>query len=149
MTIQLLASAARTSSGNSGVLAQTNFSSVRAATFWLELTNAATDAGDSLDVYLQHSYDGGTSWSDFVAFTQILGNGADTLNFEAQWSEDPSALTALVSEHAVTDATLSAGSVLHGPTGPDWRIKWVVVDGGAANATFTFGVKARLLRRRR
>ena len=42
-----------------------------------ELTNAATDVGDLLDVYVDISPDFGTTWINAVRFTRILGNGAD------------------------------------------------------------------------
>ncbi len=69
----LLASAART---DSGVQVLTDdFSAASWALFQLDVTAAATEVGDLLDVYLQHSFDGGTTWDDFVHFTQVLGDG--------------------------------------------------------------------------
>ncbi len=41
----------------------------------LNVTVAATDATDTLDVYVDTSFDGGTTWINIGRFTQVLGNG--------------------------------------------------------------------------
>ena len=45
-------------------------------TFLLDVTALATDVDDTLDVYIDTSYDGGTSWVNIVHFTQVLGNAS-------------------------------------------------------------------------
>ena len=45
------------------------------ATFVLNVTAAATEVDDTLDVYIDTSYDGGTTWVNVGHFTQVLGNG--------------------------------------------------------------------------
>lgn len=135
--LTLVASAARIASGNSGVLALANFALVKAALFILDVTVAATAAGDTLDVYIQHTVDG-TNWDDFVHFTQVLGNGG-AKRFQAQWLRD---LAPTSAQRALVDAALAAG-VAHGPVGDQWRVKWVVATASAPS--FTFSVGARLL----
>jgi uncharacterized protein YdbL (DUF1318 family) len=132
----LLASAARASSGNSGAitLASRLGRSLKAAAFQLNVTAAATDVGDTLDVYIQHSTDGGSTFDDFIHFTQVLGNGG-AKRFIAHWVGLLTPTTAL---HAPNDAALAAG-VSQGPIGDTLRVKWVVVDADA-DASFTFGV---------
>jgi hypothetical protein len=48
------------------------FSSV---SFVLNVTAAATDVADTLDVYVDVSPDNGATWLNAVHFTQVLGNG--------------------------------------------------------------------------
>lgn len=132
----LVASAARTESGDSGSL--TPFRSdrgIRAMVFLLTVSAAATESGDTLDVYVQHSPDDGTTWDDFIHFTQVLGNGG-AKKFIATWYRDVTPESEL---KAPADASLAAG-VLQGPISPTLRVKWVVVDASTDNASFTFSV---------
>lgn len=133
----LVSSAARTVSGNSGVLAvPAQPGLINAGIFLLDVTAAATEAGDTLDVYIQSSIDGGTTWDDFVHFTQVIGTGGARKHL-AHWTRLVAPTTAM---KAPQDAALAVG-VQQGPIGPVWRVKWVVVDvvtGG--NASFTFSV---------
>lgn len=140
MPITLLASAARTASGTASITAIPHPELVRSAVFQLDVTAAATEVGDLLDVYLQHSPDGGTTWDDFVHFTQVLGNGG-AKKFLASWRGDVVPETEM---KAPGDATLAAGAVVQGPVGKSWRVKWVVVDAGTVNASFTFSLSADL-----
>jgi len=138
MPLTLVASAARVASGNSGALAPINkFERVKAFVFLLIVSAAATDAGDLLDVYVQHSPDEGTTWDDFVHFTQVLGNGG-AKKFIATWVRDIAPTSAL---KPPADASLAAG-VQQGPVAPTWRVKWVIVDAGTVNVSFTFSVVA-------
>lgn len=135
--LTLVASAARTASGNSGALPALNsFNRIIAAVFLLNVTVASTDAGDTLDVYVQSSPDDGTTWDDFVHFTQVLGNGG-AKKFVATWMRQVTPESEL---HAPADASLSAG-VQQGPINPIWRVKWVIVDAGTVNVSFTFSVQ--------
>jgi hypothetical protein len=101
-----------------------------ACTFLLQLTAAATLAGDTLDVFLQHSPDG-TLWDDFLHFTQMLGNGG-TKNFLAYWNALAVPANAL---RAPGDGVLAAG-VRQGPAFNNWRCKAVSVGTGS----FTFAI---------
>jgi len=134
----LLGSATRTASGNALVVR--NVSSVVAATFLLAVTDAQAAGADTLDLYLQSSLDGGTTWDDFVHFTQVLGNAVEPIKHIATWT----ALSGLPESemHVPADKTLAAG-VLQGLVGNDWRVAWVIVGG---TASFTFSLSGRLLR---
>ena len=135
--LTLVSSAARTASGNSGTL--TPFGSkvgkLKAALYFLSVTAVATDAGDTLDVYVQHTPDDGTTWDDFIHFTQVLGNGG-AKKFIATWLRD---VTPESEIKAPADASLAAG-VLQGPITPLIRVKWVIVDASTQNASFTFSL---------
>ena len=132
MALQLIPSAVRTVSGNSGALANLKPERISGALFQLAVTAAATAAGDTLNVYIQHSGDNGTTWDDFLSFTQVLGNGG-VKNFIAGQTEEGATPAAL---HPVADGSLAAGTVNQGPLGDLWRVKWVVVNGTAASFTF-------------
>lgn len=137
--ITLLASEARTSSSTASVpdaIARVIAASKRGL-FLLDLTAAATDVGDTLDVYIQSSVDG-TTWDDFIHFTQMLGNGG-AKKFTAAWNGEITPTTAM---GAPADAALSAG-VKQGPIGPNLRVKWVVVDADV-DCSFTFTIKAQV-----
>lgn len=100
----------------------------------LDVTAAATLAGDTLDVYIQKNVGSKANlvWTDFIHFTQVLGNGG-VKQHVAEVTTDAAAPTSAM--HAAQDAALAAG-VNQGPWSDDWRIKWVVVGTG----TFTFSV---------
>ena len=137
----LVASAARTDSGSQALVGR--FTGLAAAQFLLNVTAAATDATDTLDVYIQSSPDAGTTWDDFVHFTQVLGNGG-AKKFVAYWN----ALVAPDAELAApADAAMAAG-VKQGPIGEILRVKWVVVDAAADDASFTFSVSGSFVRNR-
>jgi len=132
--ITLVPSAARTASATEAVTINAP-NLYDSAVFLLSVTAAATDVGDTLDVYLQHSPDGGTTWDDFAHFTQVLGNGG-VKKFLASWAHW---VTAESEMKAPADAGLAAG-VLQGPVSSTWRVKWVIVDAGTDDASFTFSV---------
>ena len=111
------------------------------------LTGTVTGTGN-LKMYFQHSLDSVT-WCDFIAYNTIA-NGAN-LSQMAQFVRpavdnaggSPPINTAGV--FAVTDGTLTAGSVINGPTGDMWRLKWVV--SGTFSATVS--IVARQIQRTR
>lgn len=135
----IVASAARVASGNSGALSG-SFGNLQTSSFVLDVTVAATDAGDTLDVFVQSSNDG-TIWDDFIHFTQVLGNGG-AKQFIAKWVRT---LTPERELGAPQDAVMAAG-VAQGPVGGIWRVKWVIVDAGTPNVSFTFSVSMQGLR---
>jgi len=136
----LVSSVARTSSGNSGILNLANPQFIKAALFELDVSLAANVAGDKLNVFIQHSVDG-TNFDDFVHFTEVLGDGGAN-RYLATWVRDVSPESEM---KPLTDGSLSAGSVLQGPVGDIWRVKWVITDGGAHGQSFTFLVGAVLI----
>lgn len=138
----IVTSAARTTSSDSGTLPLSAYirdaSKIKSAVLLLTVSAAATAAGDLLDVYVQQSPDGGTTWDDFIHFTQVLGNGG-AKKFVATWS---SLITPESELHAPADASLAAG-VLQGPVSPVWRVKWVITSASAPS--FTFKVDAQFV----
>lgn len=102
----------------------------------LALTDAQDDVDDTLDVYVDSSPDGGTTWVNFVHFTQILGNGSDVLTFVAI---SPRIGTA-IEENVTSD--VAAGGTPRPFIGDRVRVRYVVVDPTGADASFDFTVTA-------
>lgn len=134
MAETLRASTVTTASG-SLALTPSQVGRIVSAVFLLDVTAAATDVDDTLNVFLQHSVDGGSTYDDFVAWTEVLGNGGAKAE-QAHWSRVALPESEL---RAAVDAALGDG-VLQGPVGNDWRLKWTIVDPGAGTASFTFAV---------
>lgn len=99
-----------------------------------DLTAAATDVGDTLDVKVQTKI--GDDWVDICYFTQMLGNGGAKFHG-----------TKLLASAALTMAdmntALTAGNVRN-MWGEYVRINYVIVDADADSA-FTFRVFGMLI----
>lgn len=113
----------------------------RRATLLLDASAVATDVSDTLNVYIQKNV--GTKatpiWTDFVSFAQILGNGG-AQQFVAEITADG---VVDADHHVLSDGALTPASTNQGPWSNDWRVKWVAVDGGGANASFTFSLQGQ------
>lgn len=105
-----------------------------AALFSLNVTAAAAGAGDTLDLWVQHSWDDGTTWDDFIHFTQVLGNGGALVHL-CPWALYAGAPAAM--HKAVTKTLSSANSPLAGPIGNQWRAQYTTAGG---TAVFTFSL---------
>lgn len=134
MAHTLLASAARTVSGTAVVPDAVAYELTRSCSMavLLNVTAAATAAGDTLNVYIQSTIDGGTTYNDFISFTQVLGNGG-AKKFEADWN---AIITPTTAQAAPTDGTLAAG-VKQGPIGAGLRVKWTIATVTAPSFTFS------------
>ncbi len=105
----------------------------------LDVTAAATAVDDTLDVYIDVSPDGGTTWVNVGHFTQVLGNGGTKKYVMALLADNPGA-------SAVFDVTsdASAGATRQIGIADRLRMRGVVVDPSGADASFTYAVKAFL-----
>lgn len=104
----------------------------RSIAFVLDLTAAATDADDTLDVKVQTRLDG-TNWVDVVAFTQCLGNGGAKRHF----AKIDAGIAQAMFENG---SALAAGSVRN-LIGEVWRVVHTQVDADS-DGSFTFSVTA-------
>lgn len=129
--IVLLAAAARTVTGTGEAVTLEGF---LALVLQLEVTAAATESSDTLDVYLQTTLDGGSSWVDVYHFTQVLGNGGAKKYFGKIVAD--AALTEFENGAALGAA---AGRAIFGSS---YRVRWAITDASTQNASFTFSVKA-------
>ena len=129
----LAASAARTEvAGATGTAVAFN-GERRRFVILLDITASATEAGDTLDVYVDVLI--GATWINAIHFTQQAGNGAAKKEFAIL---DPAAPgTAVI--NVTTDA--SSGVVRPAAFGSQMRTRWTVVEANAnANASHTFSV---------
>lgn len=122
----------------SGLIASTNTDAVRlpgmvnALALVLDLTAAATDGTDTLDVKVQTKVDG-TNWMDVAYFTQVVGTDS-AVQYVAK-------ITADVAQAMFADAALTAGNTRN-ILGDEWRVNYTQVDAVADDASFTFRVTA-------
>ena len=138
--LTLLASAARTASGDSGALGKPPHPElIKNASIILDVTVAATDVDDTLNVFVQSLKHG--LWEDLVHFTEVLGNGG-AKKFIAEWAGGDPVDAEL---GAPEDAALAAGVKQGGKLGTDLRVKFVIVDPGGGAASFTFSVSGEFI----
>lgn len=107
------------------------WSMVNGITFTLDVTAAATDAQDLLDVYVQTKLDG-TNWTDVVHFTQVLGNGGAVRHIGK--------VTAQLAETMFEVGSVLASGAVRNMLGDDWRVRWDVTEAGPPGATSGSGV---------
>lgn len=99
--------------------------------FVLDVSAAATDLADTLNVKVQTKIDG-TNWVDVAGFTEVLGDGGAVRHIAK--------ITAGAAQAMFLNAALAAGSVRN-LLGDEWRVNYVQVDADN-DATFTFSVTA-------
>lgn len=137
-TVTLAASGARTADGNGSWI---YVGGERSKIMWvLDITASATDAGDTLDVFIDVSLDGSNQLANVVHFTQQAGNGSAATEVATIDALAPGTSTVVVTADA------SAAAVRPGVTGPYYRARWEVVDSGDGNSSHTFSVEGYALR---
>ncbi|MDO8704764.1 MAG: hypothetical protein Q7J84_07445 [Sulfuricaulis sp.] len=129
--ITLATSAARTASANGTAVTGLGWRNRYIILF--DLTVADTDAGDTLDVYVDVSLDG-TTWLNAAHFTQIIGTDAASKRYAVLDPSAPGAAEILVTADA------AAGAVRPSLFGAQMRARWAIVDAGTDDASFTFAV---------
>jgi hypothetical protein len=119
----------------------------REALFVLNVTAAATDVTDLLDVFVDISLDDGSTWINAVHFDQITGDSTPS-------DADPTKYVAMLEYHifsintVVTGETINvtddapAGTVRPIGIGTNIRYRGVVAEGaGAGPASFTYSLQ--------
>jgi len=108
------------------------------AEFILDVTAAATDAGDTLDVYVDFSPDGST-WVNAIHFTQVLGNGGVKREL-AKINANTGLATATAPLNVASNA---ASGAVRNISMFEWvRYRSVSVDASTDNGSFTWSLKA-------
>lgn len=129
--VPLVASAARTTSGNSGTLKNTStpFPVCSAAAIILDVT--ASSGPTTLDVQIDTSVDNGTTWYNAYEFTQVGAVSTATRRLDIR--DTGIGITEVASEGsiALSVGQLKTNTVLT----QDVRIRWVI-----AGTSYTFAV---------
>jgi len=137
-TITLAASAARTAGANGTAY----FVGGERSWFLFQLSIAdasTTDAGDTLDVYIDFSLDNSV-WINTVHFTQRAGNASGAKVYTATvYPVSASAAPVDVS------SDVAASTIRTTILGPYVRARWAIADSGNGNSSHTFGVTAYAL----
>lgn len=133
--VTLLASTTVAAAGTVNGTAVTGLGAFRQAMLLLSVTAAATDANDTLDVYIDTSPDGGTTWVNCIHFTQVVGNGGAVKHWAVL---DPGGSPGTSTIAATSDA--AAGAVRPSMFCDQLRVRHVTVDPAGSNMSFTFSV---------
>ena len=122
--------------GNS-IIDLTRAGPIQAIVFELSCSAQAADAGDLLDVYVQMSLDGGTTYVDVAHFTQIPGNAGAAKVYYAK-VEQAQALSEFETGTALT-ATNHRDLI-----GTHMRAKWAITNDAdsTVDTSFTFSLIA-------
>jgi hypothetical protein len=131
-------SPATSTAANSGTVDVKHFDSIRI----VAILQGAT--GDTLDIYLQASWDNGTTWFDFVHFPQLAAAAAQTT--KTITLSRANANTTLTAIGSGTSPALAAGTYLDGEFGSLIRARFVPgasTSAGAAQTIHILGTDAR------
>lgn len=132
--IDIKASGAQTAS-TTGTAIQLN-KIPSSALFVLDVTAAATDVGDLLDVYVDVSPDG-VNWINAICFTRALGNGGakkELAKITGEGLNDPDAVLNIAADCA-SGVTRNIGLL------PFIRYRSSITDAGIVNASFTYSLR--------
>lgn len=125
--------------------AETN---LRGATFYvgdcveldilLDVTALGTEAGDTLDVYIDGSFDGGTNWKvNLIHFPQVVGTGS-AARYTVTLARNIAAATII---NATSDAAANTARAIGFPD--NISVRYTTVDAvTTGNLAFTFAVLA-------
>lgn len=136
-SVTLLATKTVTLAGTVNESPVTGLERFREAALVLTVSGAGDAAADTLNVYVDTSFDGGTTWYNVAHFSQFAGNT----------DVDPAVTKVLVLNSAADPGTdeidltadCAAGKARPTMFGDRLRVRHVVVKDGAT-VTFTFGV---------
>jgi len=127
--LDLQTSAAQTATGNGGGIP---VPAVREVLVFFDCT-ASSGTGETLDVLLQTSSDGGTTWFDMVYETAVSTDGDGTETTPTEWDRDYVNLGADVACSGVRAVAL------YRDFGDLIRVKWFIA---GTTPSYTFSVKA-------
>lgn len=148
--LSILGSTNPAASGASGTVTQritgdtiSRMQNFRDGVFTLNVTTLSGVPSDTLSVWIQHTADGGTTWTDLLRFGNIAGTDsvANSKRF-AYWSSRlapgpwVSSLVADV-ERQIEDRSIAAGTVNQGPIGSQLRVAY---NYNSVTASFTFSI---------
>lgn len=83
----------------------------RTITAVLKVTEAVSGADDELDVWIEESWDGGSTFNERLRFRAVLGNETEPIEFVGIMTAEPPFGT----EEMHQSGTLPKGTILNGP----------------------------------
>jgi len=131
---EILASSARTTSSNTSSLLNTANQLPLVPAHVRLLLNCTAFSGTQLDVALEHSPDGGTTWFQHSAFAAVTAAGERELRFKTYHAGGDGAAEQSVATSTGADA--NDGAIFR-----DHRLAWSM---SGAGASITFGVFASI-----
>ena len=130
--INAVVTAAGTVAGSAFQIRGTSGQNILPAAMLAQLSFTYGSGGTSIDVYLQTSIDGGTTWADVVHWAQLT-TASLARPMLANVSSIPQ--TAVAAPAATTDGTQTVNTITQGLFGPLWRVKLVSVGTYAGGTT--------------
>lgn len=135
VTLAPATTVAATALVNQAITAVTGFWRYRRLAVLLSVTQAGTEAGDLLDVFIDASPDGGATWINAAHFPQVLGTGGAKKFWAVLNGDAPSAAPIDVGADA------AANTVRAGVWGDELRVRWTTTDAvTTGNLAFIFNV---------
>lgn len=129
----------------SNIALSTNF---RTAVFALNVSQMPVSSSQTLNVFVRHSPDGGTTFDDFVAFATVAPSSSNSTNLLtaqqiALWVRDVAPSSSAIVRTPAT-RTLAAGTVLQGPLGSIWRAEAVANTSTSSSQAWKINVSAQV-----
>jgi|SRR5579885_1167592 len=132
-TVTLVNAASPSASGTTAQPAVTGLGGYRTATIY---ANIQGGTGGTLDIYIQISPDGGTTWIDYIHFAQLAA-GASAVTKIIPISKLTPTTTGITTVGTGTSPALAANTVVGGDFGDRMRVVFVAGAGTSAGATQT------------
>ncbi len=99
----------------------------------LIITGRTRAVGARVDLYVQDSFDGGTTWFDFCHFTQVTGTAEATQVFTMSGGAVNNTPMLIIGRGTLTVPNLTIGVGVYRPSPPGPMIRLVATVGGAAS----------------
>lgn len=115
----------------------------RSSMFFLNVNQAPANSSQTLNVWVQHTPDGGTTFDDFVSFPLIAGKVPGGTSAIALWVRDTAPTSSGVTR-VPTTRSLAAGTVLQGPVAAGWRAEAVPATSCSSSQAWKINVSAQV-----
>lgn len=98
--------------------------------------------GGTLDVFIQHSYDEGNNWVDYIHFAQLAAGAAASKQFVSVSKFGGQVVTFPTVGYNLTP-TLAAATAVGGPFGSQMRLIFIAGAGTSAGAAISVSIYAQ------
>jgi hypothetical protein len=132
-TLQLMSETITTAQTASTKTAVSNLARAKSCAFYINFTYGS--GGTSVDVYIQTSFDGGTTWIDIAQYSGTTASQKRAYNL--------SALTPVTTIYTPTDGSMTANTCKDGFIGDQLRVKFTSVGTYAGSTTMVVSAVAK------